>query len=756
MKTLIIEDKEFKYKWWENEIMSGKIISFDLETELIQSSLHIPKVSLVMAYDGIQLFLIHPDKLAEFFFKNRNQSFVGHNIQFDFWAAHELMKNKNQIASCRILWDAGSAGRLKDTMILDMLIQLGNGKYRNATGFSKVDEKVYPTNLAVLAKEAGTINLDKTDEYRLRFGELLGMSETEIDNHPESEGFISYALPDVIATYDVYFDVYNKAIKIMNAAGFKDNKNLKKYEIHPDALKKYGPLSEAIQVRGSISLAQLSRTPLNIDLPKRQIFEDEERKLLEEAYEVIEKYNPLLIKRWSKKSKKHVPNSPQLSPKTGLKCISDIQLKITLMEECQRLNITKIPISDGKKKDMSTSAKDWSKYSEESEFIKYWCAIEKHAKMLQFLVNINHPQIYTNYNLLMKTGRTSASSHRTRKDQEKIPSVNIQQIPRDGRMRELFIAPPNLKWFICDYGFIELCTLAATCKACFGFSALGNAITKYRKCGGLDPHEVMAAALLNVTQDNYVKLPKDEKKKARQAAKAVNFGNPGGLGKTKLVAYALNNYNVVMTETEAKKAKEKWLETYPEMKLHLCDVSDLAVAFNLKCKVSDVRKLFPKDSKWSDKLRSLKDGLYNDKGEGELTEKEIQNLNKLLTQFRPDLIELLKDKSTWRDLHEELFLYRSNVLTGRVKGKAGYCDGKNASFQGSASDGGKESIWQLMYKGYKPICFIHDEIICEVNPKTAKDDAKRIESIMCKTMESVIGHGIPVACEGHLSSYWVK
>lgn len=49
----------------------------------------------------------------------------------------------------------------------------------------------------------------------------------------------------------------------------------------------------------------------------------------------------------------------------------------------------------------------------------------------------------------------------------------------------------------------------------------------------------------------------------------VNFGRPGGLGDDKFVEYAYATYGVRMTKAEARKYKELWFETYPEMREYL-------------------------------------------------------------------------------------------------------------------------------------------------------------------------------------------
>lgn len=1049
------KEVEFNYIWWNGEKLNGPHIAYDTETELIQSSLHVPNASLAMAYDGEILCLIHPSKLKDFFMQHKQKHFVGHNFAFDFWVTQKIIGGRS-------LWELADKGYIHDTMILDQLIQLGTGKYRIAGGGFGNSDKVYAAGLGTLSKECNSVELDKGDQYRLRFGELLNLTEEEIKNHPEFIGFISYALPDVIATFDVYIDVKQKAYDLMVKAGYK--KKGSKYEIFPNAIEKWGLLSEAIQVRGSISLAQLSREPLKINLEERQKYEDEQRKIIADCYTIIESRNPEIIKRNSAKAKKAVPLSPKLKESTGLPAFNEGVLKIVLQKEADKLRI-KAPISDGKKGGISTSTKVWIQYADKSEFIDAWCKLEKHTMLLQFLVKLNHPYIYTAYDLLKKTGRTGSSAHRKTKGSDvEIPSVNIQQMPRDNRLRNLFCKDEDSKkWYICDYGYIELRTLAATCKGRFGFSNLGNVICQHTRNGGIDPHEKMAAAVAKLTDEQYAELDKKEKKIKRQAAKACfhkdvevlvkgkgwvkvseldnedivmqywpgcdklewakplaltfrenqklvrvynkgvdirvtedhrmvgfvkngtpkivfpddmnllrgvwnagklmegrrwgnldeksirqavaiqadgsysgnnkvrfvfkkqrkidrfiklfdlegtkinrdkvgqayftvpltnlhkciltdrktfklevllellyswreafldevqywdsnvtktglirygsierenvdaiqaiaainnrkslitiipahgnnstfypltikehnhtrggtfkveeleglhtvyclsmpssyvlvrdkervvitancSFGLPGGLGSKKFIDYAKTQYSVSFTEKEAVEAKKIWLTVYPEMNRHLQDVSLEAVCYNLQVKPSEVRKCFPKNGKWADELRYLRDTLFKWKeiGDKALTEEDIAKLVGLCNKNRPDLIPLIPEPTQWKNLHDEIFLYRASTLTGRVRGKVGYCDGCNSPFQGLASDGGKEAIWRLMYLGYNVKMFIHDEIVTSIDSKYSLRDSKRIKQIMIDEMEKVIGHNIPVNCEGHIADFWIK
>ena len=70
-------------------------------------------------------------------------------------------------------------------------------------------------------------------------------------------------------------------------------------------------------------------------------------------------------------------------------------------------------------------------------------------------------------------------------------------------------------------------------------------------------------------------------KKLRSESKPINFGFPGGLGVRTFVQYARSTYGIEMTEEEARKEKEHWLNCWPEMKDHLAsdDIQILAQRF---------------------------------------------------------------------------------------------------------------------------------------------------------------------------------
>jgi DNA polymerase I-like protein with 3'-5' exonuclease and polymerase domains len=91
---------------------------------------------------------------------------------------------------------------------------------------------------------------------------------------------------------------------------------------------------------------------------------------------------------------------------------------------------------------------------------------------------------------------------------------------------------------------------------------------------GQDPHLVLAAAILGWSYDR-AKAAKSgdgghvdaaEIKRARQMAKAGNFGFPGGMGAAAFVEYAAAGYGVHLRPVDVAVLKDRWFGRYPEFR----------------------------------------------------------------------------------------------------------------------------------------------------------------------------------------------
>lgn len=116
--------------------------------------------------------------------------------------------------------------------------------------------------------------------------------------------------------------------------------------------------------------------------------------------------------------------------------------------------------------------------------------------------------LHPTFDVLKTTGRTSAFGN-----------ISSQNLPRDERLRSLFVPSPGHVFLDADYSAVEMATLAQATLAQFGGqSTMAEAIN-----AGIDLHRLIASRMTGKPEDQ---ITKDE----RQKAKAVNFGFPGGMG----------------------------------------------------------------------------------------------------------------------------------------------------------------------------------------------------------------------------------
>ncbi len=784
-RTLEFDGQTFPYCWWNGQQLKGTVdrpLAYDSETAAIPpyrtplpdedpltlptSSLIVPPVAVGLAYDGEQLVLIHPSRLKDFVAKHRSQQVVGHNFSFDFHVLLKHFRDGGDKLSEEFLFRMGDDNRLCDTAILDLLLQLGSGVYRIGKGKKGKaaggdDKKLLMTNLGELSAEWGCGELDKTDPYRLRFGEWVGLSEEEIEAHPEFDGFAQYALKDVVVTQRIYPLQRQKGIEIMKRAGWSDRPGQKTFEIRPDALKLFGCLSEYVQVKGAIVLDGLSKTPLYIDQEKRAELEKGTRERYQKNMDALMEMMPELFKRYSPKARNGNAGKIRVNKKTGLPEMSTLMLKGRLECEAETLNITP-PVSKGKNKAISCSTKDWVHLADQSPFLEAWCGLGSEVKLLSFFLSLDAAdgKTYSSYNLLMRNGRTSAQSHK-RGGNLLAPSFNIQQMPRESAdhpersVRSLFMAPPGHRWGSYDYSYVELRSLAAVCRARFGWSKLGDVIDEHYHKGGCDPHQVMAASILRVTPEQFLALDKKLQKEYRQRGKACGFGYPGGLGINSFLLYAAQNYGVNFTPAEAKETKTQWLERFPEMKLYLTDPTELAMKWQADKTVAPKMDFFRRL-----RLSQYLKATDKERSEKTYSEWELDSFWDILNWIAKSKgdAELSEDISERRVSPKvrNLTTYRACTLTGRVRNNVTFTAGANTPFSSAAADGAKCCLWTLMRKGIHILGFVHDSVEVAIPKGKEKSIEPVVKKVMIDSMQYVLGQNVPVAVDGGVSDVWSK
>lgn len=148
---------------------------------------------------------------------------------------------------------------------------------------------------------------------------------------------------------------------------------------------------------------------------------------------------------------------------------------------------------------------------------------------------MHNGKIYPSFNIhTTVTGRTSSNG------------PNLQQVPRDKRIRTLIGAPEGWTMVEIDYSQVELrvvCHHSKDPKMVLVYST------------GKDIHTNTAVSISG-------KHEKDITKEDRKKAKPVNFGFVYGMGHFKFVEYADSNYGVILTQKEAKEYRRRFFEEY--------------------------------------------------------------------------------------------------------------------------------------------------------------------------------------------------
>jgi hypothetical protein len=344
----------------------------------------------------------------------------------------------------------------------------------------------------------------------------------------------------------------------------------------------------------------------------------------------------------------------------------------------------------------------------------------RHRQKLQKLVTTELPRmnnadgttariVHPCYDVLKETGRTSSFAAKG------YPSFNCQNV--DPRARGCYVARPGTLLLGADYSQMELGTSAQKCLELFGESVLANLIND-----GKDPHAYLGATLAYALNDDFRSVcdesgftspeqvfaaflelkgaAEDEGgaiyKKYRKFAKPTGLGYPGGLGPDTFMQYAKATYGVTVDRDTAKTLREIWRNTFPEM-----------VQYH----------------KWVNEQTDPR--------------------------------------------HSGEYSYTSPM--GMYRAGCMYCACANgAALQTPSAEGALLAVWNVvrasydptmgspLYGKFRPICFIHDEIIGEIPDDTDWDEqAQELTTIMVAAMR-VITPSVKAGANAVLMRRWSK
>ena len=719
-----ISDRTFDYSHWDGEKLTGDFLGFDTETALIRDH-EIPGLALASASDGTTHHLIHPLRVGEFILAHEGRNFIFHNVAFDFWVVADHLELRGEDAALKAWWAIADDDRMHDTMLLDQLIRL-----------ARDDAYPRPRNLAEVAREYAGLVVDKTDPFRLRYGEIIGHEWSLLD-----PGFFNYAIKDPIVTLAAYQTMADEAANLM--------------ENHApdltDALDRFWVLSEAIQVKASITLAAIGRRGINVDQARLDVIRANLLRRQEEAISGLSGLDHTGDLFRLDKAGKLV-----LTPKGKAPSFSQDRLRTLLGESAAAVakdTGRPVLVSRTVTGKVSLATDQWEEIAPFAPLVAAWIELSQVNKNLQFFCKLEGSTVYPRYTPMVRTGRTSCSD------------PNIQNLPRKGGFREAFVPRAGYVFLIVDYAYIELRTLAAELLSRYGSSKLAEVIK-----AGIDPHCFTAAMFEGMEPNAFLTLAKSEHVEdrerydtLRQRAKVLNFGIPGGLGAASLVSYARSTYGVMLTLEQASKFRDRLIqEVYPELGVYLADDAMTSLARNLGVSVDACWKRFDRSDQRSGQVAGAVKKVVQGravKADGSpykprFVESVWDGLIALNRQ--PELTSLLADRRGSEELRARLFDSAVTTLTGRIRGRVRFTQAKNTPFQGLAADGAKLALWDLMRAGYRVVAFIHDEVIIEIpEGDDHATEALRVEKIMNRAMEIVTGE-VPVAVEYALCRRWSK
>lgn len=520
------------------------------------------------------------------------------------------------------------------------------------------------------------LSASKTDDaWRMRYSEL---EDTPLEDWPQEA--IDYAIDDSIWAYKIH--------KIQK------------------------PVDGDLSLQSAVYLNLMGATGIEIDNERVTLLKEEIMKYLQPRYDYLEKEGFC----------DKVP---------GKECPRKKMKK--LKEHIASMNIQK---RYTKKENISATAESLEFYlsQQADSILAAFFEIATYEKVLTAYVARMAATdiIYSQYSTTMTTGRTSSSGSKL------FPSMNIQQMPRkvpnvSYDIRNCFVPRPGFKILSIDYAGLELCSTAHQLYKTYGKSSMRDLLNSGDK--PTDMHSHLAARLKGVTYEHFMEH-KSEYSDARQKAKPINLGFPGGIGYDTMRHLLWRDgiktyYNILMT---AKTKKELWW--------YKCEMA-----------LPDVRIARIKKDEYAlvqDELVILKREFFNLYPELECFLKETHN------KFLDGNVKYMKNEF---DEWEEEPMYSYNIY-GHKRSWCTYtalCNG--FLMQTPSAIGAKKATCAVMKKYYNhpdvhPLAFIHDEILFEIR-ESRMDIVEDLADIMIDEMKSVLD-SVRITVEASMMDHWQK
>ena len=520
---------EFNWEIWEGkelinhrakELVSINIEPVDLNTEITNEELRSlfgeeatfdPKQWIITA-SHLEKNIYIPGRLLQvFLLLHKGVCWLTFHSHITFSLFLQVLKTHDN-QDFEWIWESVNFGLFRDIGVLSDLYGL-------------IEKELRSVELETIVRKYSTMDLKYLlQNIKKKIKKIDQNSEENPENMKENKKIIKklkieYSMIKSIAMRFTYVLLTEKAKLIVNT--FKSH-------MYPDSIKKYGLLTEFIQVKAKVSLFYLHLSGINIDQIKWEELLEELRLKAIQCVEEIVNIMPYSrgIVQVDVNGELEIENAAEFPiPKLNKTRLFEI-LKLIVSELKQEYPELELPFNMKAQKILiqedRMNVSFWKPYRKYHLFLEKWVEYETQCNLYRSARNYKEyiPKAYPEWFYLQKNGRVSC--------------INpcIQTVPANPRFREIFIPREGHKFIIVDYCYIELCTFACIAEFTMSYSMLAKVIRD-----DIDPHCYTASIFTNLPlhEFNQLKCSDPVKYKTfRDLAKFFNFSIIAGIGKESL------------------------------------------------------------------------------------------------------------------------------------------------------------------------------------------------------------------------------
>ena len=645
-----------------SEMVLPDTIGFDTETTSLKP--FAGDVFSIQIGTGQDNYLIDLQKLGgEITFEEvipflKDKKLVGHNLTFDLgWCyKHNFYPTK-----------------VFDTFIASKILYNG-------------DKNIYRHDFGTVMERELNLIYDKTEQQNI--------ARTQLSNHKA----ITYAFNDV-----------DRILDLLNAMGTKIKRKgqLDTFLLHNRYIK-------ALAYIESCGLPIDEQQWLNkIELDK-EVFKENERKVIEYIYEHLPQYRDLQIDMFS--------NEKRILP--------------SLSSALQMIPVFKdfgINVKSDTEPDKETIAENIISKSDH-EFVKIWLEFQGSLHDLttfgaNILEKVENGRIYTNYNPILDTARIS-----TRKG-----DVNVLNLPANQRTRDCFRAKEGYKMIVSDYEGQENAVLAGKSLDSVMIDSVVN---------GADLHCAFARMIFPLLRD----LSDDEIKNNHKDKR--NFAKPSRFA----LAYGGNGYTIAMNQNLPVEEGERIEKLYKELHSGVYEWGEAVLQESIEkgyiasCMGFRLYLPFFEDFKKSEYWIKKKDSIFWEqyrKGKEEY-KKKAENTDYVVKDDK-SYKHYIRNKGMVSDFFRQKSKYFRLCLNNPIQTTAAHQTKLAVAML-------FEEILKNNHIGDVKICVVpHDEIVLEVKEELAEKYKLILENCMRQGGDEVLGSEvIKMKADANIGDSWYE